>query len=330
MEHNQAIYNTKRSASQGSARSLFFSLLLTALVFLVELIGGYVSRSLALIADAGHMATDMLSLAVSYLAVWIANKPATKERTYGFYRVEILAALFNGILLFLIAVFIAVEAVERLFEPARDVESVMMFAFGVVGFIANVISAYWLHHSKDASVNVRAAYLHVLSDLLGSVGVILGAALIALTHLAWIDSVISLLIAVLIVRSGWGIVTESVDVLLESTPHGVDCAEVETALRAETHVVDIHDLHIWSITTGVHALSCHIVVDEYDCSQRLILSLHAMLKEKFSIDHVTIQLENATVSQTIAHRSLAESAEKRFAKSSHHHGHTHHGHSHQH
>lgn len=306
MEHNHHVYRERLQSSAKATKGLFLSTIVTVVIFLVELVGGLISGSLALLADAGHMATDAFALLVSYVAVWFAAKPATKNRTYGYYRVEILAALLNGVILCLIAIFVCYEAISRFASP-RDIHAETMALFGGIGLLANVASALFLHRSKEHSVNVRAAYLHVLSDLLGSIGVLVAAGLIALTGWRMVDPIISLLIAILIIRSGWRVVSESVDVLLESVPRDLDIARIERELRAHEHVVDLHDLHIWSITSGVNALSCHIVVDEYDCSQTLILGINKMLKERFNIDHVTIQLEDGHVRQRIGHHHSSES-----------------------
>jgi len=293
MEHNQHIYQEKLKKSTTASKRLFLSTLVTTGIFLVELVGGWISGSLALLADAGHMFTDVLALLVSSLAIWLASKPATKSRTYGFYRIEILAALLNGTFLCLIAAFICYEAIMRFGIP-KDIHTDEMMLFGGIGLLANVISAGLLHRSKESSINVKAAYLHVLSDLMGSVGVLVAAGLIALTGWQPFDSIVSLFIAGLIVRGGWNVVTES--------------------------IVDLHDLHIWAITSGVNALSCHIVVDEYDCSQSLILSINKLLKERFNIDHVTIQLEDGHVHKHIAHHHTALSERK---NDDHHHAHHH-------
>ncbi|MFQ3596777.1 MAG: cation diffusion facilitator family transporter [Chloroherpetonaceae bacterium] len=320
MEHNQHIYQEKLKKSTTASKRLFLSTCVTAAIFLIELVGGLMSGSLALLADAGHMITDVFALLVSSLAVFLASKPATKNRTYGFYRIEILAALLNGTILCLIAAFISYEAIMRFGLP-REIHTQEMMLFGGIGLLANVVSALLLHRSKESSVNVRAAYLHVLSDLMGSIGVLVAAGVIALTGWQAFDSIISLFIAVLIVRGGWNVVSESIDVLLESVPRDLDIACIEKELRAHEHVVDLHDLHIWAITSGVNALSCHLVVDEYDCSQNLILSINKLLKERFNIDHVTIQLENGHVHQHIEHHRTSLS-EKR--NEPHHHLHAHH------
>jgi len=319
MEHNQHIYQEKLKKSTTASKRLFLSTLVTTGIFLVELVGGWISGSLALLADAGHMFTDVLALLVSSLAIWLASKPATKSRTYGLYRIEILAALLNGTFLCLIAAFICYEAIMRFGIP-KDIHTDEMMLFGGIGLLANVISAGLLHRSKESSINVKAAYLHVLSDLMSSVGVLVAAGLIALTGWQAFDSIVSLFIAGLIVRGGWNVVTESIDVLLESVPRDLDIVCIEKELRAHEHVVDLHDLHIWAITSGVNALSCHIVVDEYDCSQSLILSINKLLKERFNIDHVTIQLEDGHVHKHIAHHHIALSERK---NDDHHHAHHH-------
>jgi cobalt-zinc-cadmium efflux system protein len=320
MEHNHDIYLHKLQASDHARRGLGWASLITLTVFLVELIGGFLSGSLALIADAGHMATDVFSLLLGYFAAWAARLPATPQRTYGFYRVEILAALANGVLLFGVTMLICYEAVRRLFET-QDIHSSEMMLYGGIGLVANIISVLLLHPSSASSVNVRAAYLHVLSDLLGSVGVLVGAALLWLTGWTPIDSIVSFFIAVLIVRSAWGIIVEAVDVLLESVPKDLDIVGVERALRDMTHVCDLHDLHVWSITSGVNALSCHVLVDEYDCSETLILGINKMLKEKFNIEHVTVQLENAKVKSAIKHGNGCTEAAEMKSRDEHHHNH---------
>ncbi|PIO47584.1 MAG: cation transporter [[Chlorobium] sp. 445] len=310
MEHNHSIYLERLELGKSAQQSLALASLITTAIFLVELIGGLISGSLALLADAGHMATDVMALGLGWVAVWFAKKPATAERTYGYYRVEILAALANGVVLCALSLLICYEALMRLNEP-KHIYIEEMFGFGTIGLLANVVSALLLHKTSKTSVNVRAAYLHVIGDLLGSVGVVIGASIIYFTNWLFVDSLISMAIAALIVRSSWGVITEAVDVLLESVPKDLNIQELEQALRQMTHVCDLHDLHVWAITSGVNALSCHVVVDEYDCSEQLILCINRMLKERFGIEHVTIQLETYKVKAEIKHASLAETAEKR-------------------
>ncbi|MFN3386719.1 MAG: cation diffusion facilitator family transporter [Candidatus Thermochlorobacter sp.] len=310
MEHNHSIYLERLEIGKSAQQSLALASLITTTIFLVELIGGLISGSLALLADAGHMATDVMALGLGWVAVWFAKKPATAERTYGYYRVEILAALTNGVVLCALSLLICYEALMRLNDP-KNIYIEEMFGFGAIGLLANVVSAVLLHKTSKTSVNVRAAYLHVLGDLLGSIGVVIGASIIYFTNWLFVDALISMAIAGLILRSSWGVITEAVDVLLESVPKDLNIQELEQALRQMTHVCDLHDLHVWSITSGVNALSCHVVVDEYDCSEQLILCINKMLKERFGIEHVTIQLETHKVKAEIKHPSLAETAEKR-------------------
>jgi cobalt-zinc-cadmium efflux system protein len=328
MEHNHDIYLQKLQTSNDAKQRLGLASLVTFVIFFVELVGGFLSGSLALIADAGHMATDVFALLLGYAAAWFSRLPATPHRTYGFYRVEILAALANGVLLFGVSILVCYEAIRRLSET-QEIHTQEMMLYGAIGLAANIVSALLLHRNSASNVNVRAAYLHVLSDLAGSVGVIIGAALIALTGLTVIDSAISLLISALIVRSAWGIITEAVDVLLESVPRDLDITSVDGALRQMNHVRDLHDLHVWSITSGVNALSCHVTVDEYDCSETLILGINAMLKEKFNIEHVTVQLETANVKAAMNHsEGCVEDADKkeRVAENRIAVGHSHHAH----
>jgi cobalt-zinc-cadmium efflux system protein len=285
---------------------LGYASLITFIIFFVELVGGLLSGSLALLADAGHMASDILSLGLSYLAAWVASRPASAKRSYGYYRVEILAALTNGIILCLVAVFICMEALDRL-SLEHPIQAEEMFGFGLIGLLANIASAMLLFKNQSESVNVRAAYVHVLSDLAGSVAVLIGAVIIFTTGKYWVDSLLSFVIAALILKSAWEIIHEVLDVLMETVPSNIDIKEVEADLRQTSHVKDIHDLHVWAITTGINALSCHILVDDYKHSQEVLLGLNKMLKERYNIDHVTIQLEDNHVNNFVLKRHLNSS-----------------------
>lgn len=303
MEHNHHIYQERLKNDRFAGKGLAFAAGLTLVIFFVELIGGFVSGSLALVADAGHMATDVFALGISFIAVRFTQKPATPQRTYGFYRVEILAAFVNGLLLCLVSVYICIEAYQRFFNP-QEIHTGEMLIYGAIGFAANVFSAVALRGTASHSVNVKAAYLHVMSDLLGSIGVIVAAGVIWLTGWTPIDPILSVILSLLIVRSAWGVITESVDILLESAPRGLDPKAVDAAMRQMPHVMDLHDLHIWSITSGVNALSCHILIDEYSCSQELIVGINTMLKARFEIEHVTVQLETQGVQDEMQHPAV--------------------------
>ena len=292
MEHNERVRAEQRTRTFGARKSLKLAIIITAAIFFFEIAGGFISGSLALIADAGHMATDLFALLISFLAIRFSVQPSTKERSYGYFRLEILAALINGVVLCAVALFIVIEAWKRIAVPI-DIAAIEMLAFGAVGLIANMVNAVFLQKEKDMSVNVRAAYIHILSDLAGSVGVVLGALLIRLTGWMVLDSLISLFIALLIVRSALTIIKEAVDVLMESVPKELDIENIEKTLLDFGHVKSLHDLHVWSLTSGINALSCHLQVDDLRMGQKLLRAVHRELKEKYNIDHVTIQLEEA-------------------------------------
>lgn len=257
-----------------------------------EIVGGLWTNSLALLADAGHMLSDVAALALSFFAVWIASRPAPVHRTYGYYRAEILAALANGAGLVAVSVFIFFEAYERIQEPPEVKGEVMMF-IAVGGLLVNLAGLWILHGGRDANLNVRGAWLHVLGDTLGSVGAILAGAAIWGLGWYWVDPAASALIGMLIIYSSWRLLAESVSVLMESAPLGIDVDEVRSAISAAPEVIGVHDLHIWSITSGMESLSAHVVVDEIGKQVSVLKSLRKMLHDQFGIHHITIQVEPA-------------------------------------
>lgn len=265
-------------------------LALTAAFLVAEVMGGWVANSLALLADAGHMLTDVGALALSLFCAWIARQPAGAQRTFGYLRAEILAAFLNGATLLLISVGIAWESVQRLARP-EPVASGLMLAVAVAGLLVNAFAAWWLHADAAHSINVRGAYLHIVGDLLASVGTV--AAALAIRWFGWTaaDPVVSIASALLIVRGAWGLVRESVDVLLESAPRHVDAARVRQRLEALPGVLGIHDLHVWTVASGVVALTAHAVVGEADRYVEVLRQAQAALREEFGIEHVTLQCE---------------------------------------
>ncbi|MDD5382635.1 MAG: cation diffusion facilitator family transporter [Candidatus Margulisbacteria bacterium] len=275
-----------------NARALIIALAITLLMMLVECVGGLMSGSLALLSDAGHMLTDTGALALALFALWFSQRPATTEKTYGFYRVEILAALLNGAGLIAIAGFIFYEAVKRLFLPIA-VQGPLMLAVATVGLAANLLGAFILSKGSRGNLNVRAALWHMLSDALSSVGVILGGLVIILTGATAVDPIISFVIGLVILRGAWLLIKESVDILLEATPKDISHAEVEKGLKQVAGVLDIHDLHIWTIASGRHALSAHVLVADTMVRQCGAVSkeLKNILREKFDIDHATLEFE---------------------------------------
>lgn len=284
-----------RGASQ---RLLLIILALTFAYMLAEAIGGYFANSLALLSDAGHMLTDVAAIALSLFAVRFASRPATASKTYGFYRLEILAALANGVTLLLLAFLICYEAWQRLGKP-EQVKAVTLTLISIGGLAVNLISARMLSHVDPENLNLRGAFLHVLSDLLGSVGAIIAGVLIWWKGWLWADPAISIAISVLIIYSAWRLVSNSVNVLLEGVPSHINAAAVEDAMRTVEGVRAVHDLHIWTITSDRHALTAHVVISELSESYRILRELRNLLADKFSLTHSTIQLEDPLLSAIV-------------------------------
>ncbi|MEI7905116.1 MAG: cation diffusion facilitator family transporter, partial [Candidatus Firestonebacteria bacterium] len=273
-------------------RNLLIAVFITALIFLVELAGGFLTNSLALISDAGHMFVDVASLLLSMFAIWFAQRPADKKRTFGMYRIEILAALFNGISLGLLSFFIFYEGYQRFFAP-EAVKSVPMIIIAFVGLVANIVSGLILHNDSKHNINVRGAFLHVLGDALSSVGVIVAGAVIYFTGWSKIDPLISIAIAVIILKGAWGLIKESLDVLLEAVPDKVDLEGVIKEIELITQAEKVHHVHFWTISSNVYALSGHIKVGDMPVSrtEKLTEEVRERLRNKFSIEHVTLQYE---------------------------------------
>ncbi|MGW5685314.1 cation diffusion facilitator family transporter [Nonomuraea sp. NPDC003754] len=275
-------------------KRLMIVLPLTLSVLVVQVVGALLSGSLALLADAGHMATDAAGVALALFAIWIAGKPASSRRTFGYQRAEILAAAVNAVVLLGLSGYILIEAVRRFANP-EPVGTTVMLVAAVAGLIANGIALWLLREGQQDSLNLRGAYLEVLGDLLGSVAVIAGAIVIQLTGWYPADAIISVIIALLILPRTWKLLKEAVDILLEATPKGVDLAEVREHLLETPGVTDVHDLHAWTITSGVPVMSAHVVVDVETFSQcgPLLDRLHECLAGHFDVEHSTLQLEPA-------------------------------------
>jgi len=269
-------------------------LAITVTVLVVQVVGGLFSGALAPLADTGHMATDAAGITAALLAASLAARPATNARTYGLQRAEILAALANALLLGGVAVWVLVEAARRWSEPA-DIESGLMLLVAAVGAAANLVSLLILRRGADESLNVRGAYLEVLGDLLGSVAVIVAGVIIVTTGYTRADAVASVLIAVMILPRAWGLLRDVLDVLLEATPRGVDLDFVRDHITGVRGVVDVHDLHAWTITSGVPVLSAHVVVDEACIADgragEVLDQLGECLQGHFDVAHCTFQLE---------------------------------------
>jgi cation diffusion facilitator family transporter len=278
-------------------RRLVVVLVLTLGVMAAEIVGGLISGSLALLADAGHMATDAAGIALALGAVTLAQRPARGRRTFGWQRVEILAAVANGLLLLVVAGYVLVEAVRRIGHPP-EIDSGLMLAVAVVGLVVNLGSLAVLHRGRAASLNLRGAYLEVLADALGSVAVIVAAVVLALTGWTAADVVASVLIGCLVLPRAWHLLREALDVLLEAAPRGVSLDEVRSHILAVDGVLGVHDLHAWTITSGLPVLSAHVVVTDEALAAghggRVLDALCECLGEHFDMAHCTFQLEAAT------------------------------------
>ncbi len=267
-------------------------LALTAGFTAIEVVGGLLTGSLALLADAGHMLSDNLSLGLALFAAWLAGKPATPERSFGYRRAEILAALANGVALVAISIWVFVEAFSRLREPT-EVLGTPMLAVATLGLLVNVAGAFILSRSGGESLNVEGAMRHVIADALGSVGAMAAAGVIILTGWRYADPLISAAIGLLILASSWRLLRDSTNVLLEATPRGLNAEEVGRRMAAAEGVTEVHDLHIWTITSGFPALSAHVLVGHHENCHARRRDLEELLAHEFGISHTTLQVDHA-------------------------------------
>ncbi|HEX8142270.1 MAG TPA: cation diffusion facilitator family transporter [Pyrinomonadaceae bacterium] len=281
--------HTHGRASRSRSR-LRLVLILTALYMVAEALGGWWTGSLALLADAGHMLADVAALALALLAMWFSARPATSSKTFGYYRLEILAALTNGVALVLISLLIFYEAYERLAAPPQ-VKSTAMMLVAIGGLVVNLLCAWLLHGDHEEDLNVRGAWLHIMGDALGSVGAIAAGLLMSLYGWYTADPLFSFVIALLIIWSSWNLIRESTNVLLEGTPAHINLAAVEDAILQTEGVRDVHDLHIWTITSGREALSAHVIHVKTISPPDLLKELRSKLHDRFGVDHLTIQME---------------------------------------
>ncbi len=280
------------SAAAGHRGRLVAVLFLSLAILGIEVIGGIAANSLALLADAGHMLTDVAGVGMALLAIWFAGRSPTTGRTFGYLRVEILAAVANAVLLFGVAAIILFGAWRRLSEPP-EIASGLMLAVALLGLAANAVSLFLLHDAQRESLNVRGAYLEVMGDFAGSAAVIVAALVIALTGWTAADAVASALIGLLILPRTFALLREATDVLLEATPSGVDMDRVRGHILDAPGVVDCHDLHAWTITSGMNVVSAHVILAEGADAAKVLDALCACLSDDFDIEHSTFQLETA-------------------------------------
>ncbi|MEK5584668.1 cation diffusion facilitator family transporter [Paenibacillus sp. FSL P2-0536] len=294
--HSHGSHGHHHFDPSGNKKGLMIALIITVGIMFLEFFGGLITNSLALLSDSGHMLNDASSLALSLVAVWFATKPASPNKTYGFHRFEILAALLNGVTLFVVAGFIIVEAYGRFFDPPT-VASGSMMLIASIGLLANVASAWLLMRKGDVknNINLRSAYLHVLGDALGSVGAIIAGLIMMIFGWYVADPIISVLVALLILRGAWGIIKHTVHVLMEGTPITINPAEVKEILESIEGVRNVHDLHIWTITSGLDSLSCHILIEEEADDQRILQQAIRLIADHFKIQHTTIQVETSAI-----------------------------------
>jgi cobalt-zinc-cadmium efflux system protein len=306
--------HTEQPTQRVNRRPLAIALGITTTFLLVEVIGGLLTGSLALLADAAHMLTDVIALALALFAVWLAAKPPTARRSFGYLRAEVLAALVNAATLIAVSIYIFWEAFQRLREPP-EVESGLMLGVAVAGLAANAVSAWVLMRGggHTENLNTRGAFLHVVGDMLGSVGAIVAAIIMLLTGWYLADPILSAGIGLLIVWSSWRLLRESVEVLLETTPAGIDPTAVSAAMAEVEGITSVHDLHIWTVTSGLIALSAHVDVDGAQPWYETLLALTELLRERFGIAHVTLQPEDSILLPELFRACSLDSAEGRAA-----------------
>lgn len=271
-------------------RTLRLALIITFTFMLAEFLGGLWTNSLALLADAAHMLTDAAAIGLSLFALWFTRRPATPEKTYGYFRVEILAALLNGAGLAVISFFILLEAYQRFLRP-EAVKSREMLVIASLGLAANLFCAWVLRKGHRHSLNIQGAFLHVMGDVLGSLGAMFAGLMMLLRQAYWADPLVSVLVSFLILFSAWRLVKDSLSILLEGTPAHINLAAMREELCKVEGVESVHDLHVWTLTSGVHAMTCHAVVCGDNNRHRILEELSSISRLRFNIHHTTIQLE---------------------------------------
>lgn len=292
-DHDHGIANANE-------RNLWIVLGLTTAFMVAEVVGGILTKSLALISDAAHMFTDAAALAIALAAIRIGKRAADHKRTFGYYRFEILAAAFNAAILFVVAGYILYEAYER-FRSPPEIQSMGMLVIASIGLVVNFVGMRLLRSGSEQSLNVKGAYLEVWSDMLGSLGVIAAAVVIHFTHWAWVDAAVAAGIGLWVLPRTWKLMKESVNILLEGVPVDVDLDKIEKALLSVPGVEEIHDLHVWALTSGKNSLTVHIVLRPGGDEQAVLSATTSMLGERFSIRHATVQVEAAACDMKEGH-----------------------------
>ena len=280
-------------AYSSTQRNLLIVLLITAGVMIAEIIGGLLANSLALLSDAGHMLTDILALGLSIVAMRFAQKPPTATKTFGFYRLEILAAFFNGMLLFFISLYIFYEAYQRIVHP-EEIKGLVMLVVAAIGLLANGVGIVILKKTALSNLNVKSAFFHIVGDTISSVGVIVGGLVILYTGWNLVDSLIGIFIGMLILGGAYRLVRESIDIFLEATPRDIDAEKMLDDLHEIEGVKEIHHLHLWTITSGIYAMSAHVLIEDLLVSRcaQILQEIERLLQGKYGMEHTTIQFES--------------------------------------
>lgn len=279
--------------NEPNKKNLLLSVILNASITIAEFIGGILSNSLALLSDAVHNLSDTMAIIISYIAMIIGKKDSTAKNTFGYKRIEILAALFNAIVLIVISVYLFYEAYERFINP-QPIKSKLMFIVATIGLLGNAISVILLHKDSEKNLNIKAAYLHLIGDTLSSVGVIIGSILIYYWEITWIDPLLTILIGLVIIKATWGIVKETVEILMQASPSSLDLKVIKSELEKHPEINNIHHIHAWSLSDSIIHFQCHadlcgnISIKEVD---QIRLDLENILHKNFGIDHITIQME---------------------------------------
>lgn len=282
--------------SEPNKKNLLISVILNASITLAEFIGGILSNSLALISDAVHNLSDTMAIVISYIAMLIGKKKSTNKNTFGFKRIEILAALFNAVVLIAISIYLFFEAYERFVNP-EPIKGTTMFIVATIGLLGNLISVLLLHKDSSHNLNVKAAYLHLIGDTLSSVGVIIGSILIYFWNVYWVDPLLTIIIGIIIIKGTWGILKETIEILMQASPAGLDIKEIKSELEKHPEVINIHHIHTWRLSDNIIHFQGHaevnkkLTVQEID---KIRIELENILHQKFKIDHITIQMESDT------------------------------------
>ena len=295
MEHHHHNHTHSHGSVRETGKSrLRLVLVLTSFFFVVEVIGGFWTNSLALLSDAGHMLSDMFALGLSLFAFWLSSRKPSTTKTYGYYRFEVVAAFINGVLLILIALWIFAEAYSRFQQPAA-VKSIPMLLIAIIGLMINLLGIYLLHKAGTKNINIRGALFHLVGDAAGSVGAITAAIVITLTGWTLFDPLVSVLIGVLIIYSAWRLLWDVVNILMQGVPSHIDLESIKEGILSVDGVIGLCDLHIWSLTSEVESLSAHVVVENMGRNKEILEKLTGLIKDRFGISHVTLQIEDEGV-----------------------------------